>query len=84
MTDEHRNAIILSAIKGWKNGQLNPNLYGGFCHYLDCVSTISVNFGVHTRNWTSTYLQPLEFNFEFQFFEDFEGRTLPRFRKESK
>ena len=26
MTDEHRNAIALSAMEGWENGQLNKEL----------------------------------------------------------
>ena len=29
------------------------------------MSTISLNFGVHTRNWPRIDLQPLEFNSEF-------------------
>ena len=29
------------------------------------MSTISLNFGLHTRNWPRIDLQPLEFNFEF-------------------
>ena len=31
------------------------------------MSTISLRFGVRTRNWPGTDFQPLEFNFEFYF-----------------
>ena len=29
------------------------------------MSTISLKFGVHTRNWNEIGFHPLEFNFEF-------------------
>ena len=31
------------------------------------MSTISLDFGVHTRNWPRIDLQPLQFNSEFYF-----------------
>ena len=31
------------------------------------MSTISLKFGVHTRNWPRIDFKPLEFNFEFYF-----------------
>ena len=31
------------------------------------MSTISLKFGVHTRNWPRIHFQPLEFNFELYF-----------------
>ena len=38
------------------------------------MSTISLRFGVHTRNWPRIDFQPLEFNFEYYFiFGDFGG-----------
>ena len=37
------------------------------------MSTILLSFGVHTRNWPKIDLQPLGFNFEFNFWR------FPRF-----
>ena len=38
------------------------------------MSTISLKFGMHARNWPRIDFQPLEFNFEFNFiFGDFRG-----------
>ena len=34
-------------------------------HYLEFMSTISLKFGVHTRNWPRINFQPLELSFEF-------------------
>ena len=47
---------------------------------------ISLNFGVHTRNWPRIDLQPLEFNFEFYFwrFRGGGGGVLLSSSKESK
>ena len=36
-------------------------------HHLEFMSTISLNFGVLTRNWPRIDFQPLEFNFERDF-----------------
>ena len=36
------------------------------------MSTTSLNFGVHTRNWPRIDSQPLEFNFRFYFWR-FQG-----------
>ena len=55
-----------------------------FWHHLEFMSTISLNFGVHTRNWPRIDLQPSEFNFEFYFCR-FGGRgVLLSSSKESK
>ena len=35
------------------------------------MSTISLSFDVHTRNWPRIDFQPLEFNFEFYFWSCF-------------
>ena len=32
---------------------------------IEFLSTILLNFGMHTRNWPRIDLQPLEFNSEF-------------------
>ena len=45
----------------------NNKRFKVFWHHLGFMSTISLNFGVHTRNWPRIVLQPLEFNFEFYF-----------------
>ena len=37
------------------------------------MSTILLNFSVHTRNWTRIDLQLLKFNYEFFIFADFGG-----------
>ena len=50
---------------------------------LGFMLTISLNFGVRSRNWPRTGLQPLKFNFELCVWR-FRGDVLPIFRKESK
>ena len=40
------------------------------------MSTISLKFGMHTRNWPRIDFQPLEFNFEFHFWRFFLGGGL--------
>ena len=44
------------------------------------MSTILLNFGVHTRNWPRIDLQPLVFNFEFYFWR-FRGPRFAEFQQ---
>ena len=47
------------------------------------MSTILLNFGVHTRNWPRIDLKPLEFNFEFYFWR-FRGPRFAEFQQRVK
>ena len=55
-----------------------------FRHHLDFMSTISLRFGVHARNWPGIDFQPLEFNSEFDFSEISGDRFLLSSSKDSK
>ena len=45
------------------------------------MSTISLRFGVHTRNWPRSDFQPLEFNFEFYFWRVRGGGRFAEFQQ---
>ena len=47
------------------------------------MPTISLKFGVHTRNWPRIDFQPLEFNFEV-IFGDFRGPGFAEFQQRVK
>ena len=47
------------------------------------MSTILLNFGVHTRNWRRIHLQHLELNFEFYFWR-FRGPRFAEFQQRVK
>ena len=54
-----------------------------FLHHLEFMSTISLSFGVHIRNWPRTDFQLLEFNFEFSFWR-FRGLRFAGFQERVK
>ena len=45
------------------------------------MSTISLSFGVHIRNWPRIDFQPLDFNFEFYFWRFREGGGFAEFQQ---
>ena len=48
------------------------------------MSTISLKFGVHTRNWPRIDFQLLEFNFEFYFWSFGRGVGFAEFQQRVK
>ena len=52
-------------------------------NYLEFMSTVSLRFGVHTRNWPRIDFQSLEFNFQFYFWR-FRGGGVAEFQQRVK